>query len=78
MQRPLFIVNPQSAGGSTGRRWRADILPRITARFPGARWVLTQAAGQAAALAARARCDGVDLLVAVGGDGTVHEVVNAA
>jgi len=76
MQRVLFIVNPHSAGGSTGRRWAGEILPLVTARFPGARWVLTRAPGEAAALAARAQCEGADLLVAVGGDGTVHEVVN--
>jgi len=76
MLRPLFIVNPHSAGGSTGRRWPAGILPLVTARFPGARWVVTRAPGQAAALAARAQGEGADLLVAVGGDGTVHEVVN--
>jgi diacylglycerol kinase family enzyme len=76
MQRVLFIVNPQSAGGSTGRRWAGEILPLVTARFPGACWVVTRAPGEAAALAARARCEGADLLVAVGGDGTVHEVVN--
>ena len=76
MLRPFFIVNPQSAGGSTGTRWRGEILPRATARFPAARWVLTRAPGQAAALAARARAEGASVLVAVGGDGTVHEVVN--
>jgi len=76
MQRVLFIVNPQSAGGSTGRRWAAEILSLVTARFPGARWVVTRAPGQAEALAARAQGEGADLLVAVGGDGTVHEVVN--
>jgi len=76
MHRPLFIVNPQSAGGRTGRRWHAEILPRIVGACPPARWVLTRAPGQAAALAARARREGADLIVAVGGDGTVHEVVN--
>jgi len=76
MQRPLFIVNPESAGGGAGRRWPTEVLPRLTARFPDARWVLTRAAGQAAALAARARAEGAGTVVAVGGDGTVHEVVN--
>ena len=76
MHRPLFIVNPRSAGGTTARRWEAEILPAVAARFPGARWVLTQARGQAAALAARGWREGANLLVAVGGDGTAHEVVN--
>ena len=74
--RPLFIVNPHSAGGSTGRRWEPEILPLVRARFPDARWVLTRAPRQAAALAARARRESADLVVAVGGDGTAHEVVN--
>lgn len=76
MHGPFFIVNPQSAGGATGRRWHKEILPRVAATFPAARWVLTEAAGQAAALADRARAEGAGLVVAVGGDGTVHEVVN--
>ncbi len=77
MPSPFFIVNPQSAGGRTGPRWEREILPLVIARFgPRARWALTSRAGEAEVLAARARRDGTEMVVAVGGDGTLHEVVN--
>jgi YegS/Rv2252/BmrU family lipid kinase len=68
-------VNPASANGSTGRRW-----PKLEKRaaelgLPG-RSVLSTAAGQLGGLAAEAVRDGAGLLVVVGGDGTVHEVVD--
>ncbi len=75
-QRPFFVVNPQSAGGQTGRLWRASLQNQILKRFPAARWAFTTGQGDAANLAARAREEGADLVVAVGGDGTVNEVVN--
>jgi len=40
-------------------------------------WARTAAPGEATALAARAAAEGYDPLIAVGGDGTINEVVNA-
>jgi diacylglycerol kinase (ATP) len=75
-ERPFFIVNPRSAGGETGRAWDTRLRARAIAAFPGARWALTSGPGHAAALADAAAHEGADLVVAVGGDGTVNEVVN--
>jgi diacylglycerol kinase (ATP) len=72
----VFIVNPRSAGGETGRAWDTVLWPRIVSAIPGARSVVTGAPGHAASLADEAARNGASLVVAVGGDGTVNEVVN--
>jgi diacylglycerol kinase (ATP) len=77
MTAPFFIVNPCSAGGRTGRRWAREIQPLVSARFgTEAAWAVTRGPGDAAVIAAGARREGRTLVVAVGGDGTLHEVVN--
>lgn len=73
--KPVMIVNPGSAGGSTGRRWdrlRSGILEH----FPAATEVFTQRPGDATRLTREALQDGATLILSVGGDGTNNEVVN--
>jgi diacylglycerol kinase (ATP) len=71
----VFLVNPASANGKTGRRW-----PRIAraAHDAGLRGeaIFSGAPGELGGLAREAVDEGAKLLVVVGGDGTVHEVVN--
>jgi YegS/Rv2252/BmrU family lipid kinase len=45
-------------------------------RFPGATWMATSSPGDGAVLARAAALGGKDLIVAVGGDGTINEIVN--
>ncbi len=70
-----FVVNarsPQVRGAA-----RLDALRTAVGRlFPGAGWSLTSGPGDAASLARSAASGGADLVVAVGGDGTINEVVN--
>jgi YegS/Rv2252/BmrU family lipid kinase len=74
-RRAVFVINPASDGGGTGRKW-----PEIaaSARRHGLDVVerRTEAAGHATELAREAVTAGEELVVAVGGDGTVNEVVN--
>lgn len=58
-----------------GRHWNSllERLERSGLRVSGA---LTERPGHATDLARRARVEGRELVVAAGGDGTVHEVVN--
>jgi len=74
--RTFLVVNPQSAGGATGRRWpeiRAEVLRAVG---DGAEHAFTERPMHAAALTAEALKSGFRRIVAVGGDGTLNEVVN--
>jgi YegS/Rv2252/BmrU family lipid kinase len=68
-------VNPASAGGKTGRAW-PDIARRAEQIGLAGEAVLSERPGHVAELARRAAEDGARMVVAVGGDGTVHEAVN--
>jgi diacylglycerol kinase (ATP) len=75
-ERPgAVIVNPASAGGATRRRWPTleAILQGRGLRF---KTHVTSGPGDAGALARRAREDGAEWIVCVGGDGTFNELVN--
>ena len=74
-----LIVNPTAANGAVGKNWlrirdflQADAAS-LTAEFDA---VLTEEPGHATQLARQALDDGFRTIVAVGGDGTVNEVVN--
>lgn len=69
------ILNPASGGGRAGRMGDR-ILSGLARRGLVARLVSTTAPGGGVELALEAAREGVDLVVAAGGDGTVHEVVN--
>ena len=68
-------MNPASAGGSTGKRW-PEIAHRAAARGLQGEALISDRPGHLAALAAEAVGGGATLLVVVGGDGSVNEVVN--
>lgn len=70
----VVIVNPNSQGGKLGKRWPelADLLQR---QFPFDD-VHTERAGHATELVREALRGGAERIVAIGGDGTVNEVVN--
>ncbi len=72
--RLLLIVNPRSANRSTGRNWR-KLRKRLQEILPPFRAVRTAGPGDAARLAARA-AGRYEVVVAVGGDGTIGEVAN--
>ncbi|TML28350.1 MAG: diacylglycerol kinase family lipid kinase [Actinobacteria bacterium] len=75
--KTVFLVNPASANGSTGRRWPEIARAAAAAGITGDA-LFSQRPGELTDLTRRAIQDGATLLVVVGGDGTVHEVVNGA
>ncbi len=74
MRKIKLIFNPMSDRGRSGQK--ASDLRAIVEEYGGADWVGTEYPTHAADLAAKAGLEGYDTVVALGGDGTVHEVVN--
>jgi diacylglycerol kinase (ATP) len=73
--RPLVIVNPAARNGGVGRQWDG-LASKLAGLGIDAETVRTQQPGHATELVRSALRNGPRLVVAVGGDGTVNEVVN--
>jgi diacylglycerol kinase family enzyme len=71
--RVLVVANPHATATSARER---DVLARSLASVATIEVVETANRGHAAALACRAMRDGTDAVVALGGDGTINEVIN--
>ncbi|HEY2777262.1 MAG TPA: diacylglycerol kinase family protein [Gaiellaceae bacterium] len=71
----VFLVNPASANGATGKRW--PLLANRAAQLGlSGETLLSERPGHLIELARDAVAGGAKLVVAVGGDGTLNEVVN--
>ncbi len=73
-KRTFFIVNPAAAHGKVRTQW-PELLQVISAQEISMEWRFTDCPGHATTLAQDAAQSGYDCIVAVGGDGTVNEVV---
>ena len=75
MSYARLIVNPIAGAGKTAKKWPQimGLLHSIGLRFDHD---LTEAPGHARELAKSAAKKGYELVVSVGGDGTINEVVN--
>src|SRR5438128_5831128 len=72
--RTVVVVNPKSQGGRLGKRW-AELAEMIGRAFPFEP-VMTAGPGDATRLTREALRGGAERVVAIGGDGTINEVVN--
>ena len=75
MAGTVVVVNPHSAGGRTERDW-PQLRELIHEKFGPFEHVFTSGPGDGTTLAREALRGGADLVVAMGGDGTINEVVN--
>ncbi|GER45225.1 diacylglycerol kinase family protein [Striga asiatica] len=74
----VFVVNPRGANGRTGMEWK-KLLPSLRSRLGSDYNIcesLTSGPCHAIDITREAIREGADAVIAVGGDGTLHEVVN--
>jgi diacylglycerol kinase (ATP) len=71
----LFLVNPASANGATGRRW-PELRRRAASVGLEGDTLFSERPGHLGELARDAVLGGASRLVVVGGDGTAHEVID--
>jgi diacylglycerol kinase (ATP) len=69
------IINPVAGAGRTAREWRG-IVGLLKKHGLNCEHDLTEAPGHAVHLAREAAKNGYDMVVSVGGDGTINEIVN--
>ena len=72
--RTVVVVNPSSQGGNVGKRW-PHLADQIRREVPFEE-AITKSPGDATRLAREALSSGATRVVALGGDGTINEVVN--
>jgi len=74
-RKPFFVVNPHAGSSTTGRMWESwrEVIRR---HIGSADFAYTQGTMDASRLTREALHKGYDLVVAVGGDGTLNEVLN--
>jgi diacylglycerol kinase (ATP) len=71
-----FIINPKSAGGKTGKKWN-EIFMLVQKTFANdADAAFTEGPMHAVQLTKESIQGGYDSIIAVGGDGTINEVLN--
>ncbi|MFL5318887.1 MAG: diacylglycerol/lipid kinase family protein [Myxococcaceae bacterium] len=73
--KTFLVVNPQSAGGATGKKW-PELSAEIGKAVGDFGHAFTSGPMEAMSLARKAIHEGYECIVAVGGDGTINEVTN--
>ena len=73
--KPQIIVNPESNKGRTGKRWKT-IKEALSFFFKEFKCEFTEKPSHAIEISRAAIKDGAELIVGVGGDGTVNEIAN--
>ncbi len=73
--RTVLIVNPRSQNGALGRRW-PELSSKLRKELQSFSEEWTEKPGHATELCRDAIRRGADTVVAIGGDGTINEVMN--
>ncbi len=73
--RTFVIVNPKAWGNMTGKIW-PDIEKKLHHAIGPVKVAFTERQGHGTILASEALAEGYEQIIAVGGDGTINEVVN--
>ncbi|WP_054698034.1 diacylglycerol/lipid kinase family protein [Syntrophomonas palmitatica] len=73
--KTVFVVNPVSNNGRTRKKWQ-KIAAALQSRGYDFQYIFTSAPLDAVDITRMALREGCELVIAVGGDGTINEVVN--
>ncbi len=73
--KTFVIANPNAGNGKVKQEWN-QIERLLRAKLPAMDWAFSEGPDHATLLSREAFRDGWDMVVAVGGDGTVNEVIN--
>jgi YegS/Rv2252/BmrU family lipid kinase len=73
--KPFLVVNPRSANGATAKHFDS-IANAVRSAVGEHAHAFTERPMHAAEVTRKALSEGCDLVIAVGGDGTINEVVN--
>jgi len=73
--RMRVIVNPAAGAGKTAKKW-PEIMSLLKSLGLDFEYDITEAPGHAIELTKSAVGKGYEMVVSVGGDGTIHEIVN--
>lgn len=76
MPKTLIILNPHAGGGRAGKLWR-EVEPLLWETLGELVIAVTQRSDEVAQHLDKAQAVGVNRVVAIGGDGTNHALINA-
>jgi len=74
-RKTFFIINPQAGGGKAKALWEY-FLPRLEDQSFDFNWEYTSQANGATEQVRQAILEGFSAIIAIGGDGILHEVIN--
>ena len=74
-RKTKIICNPIAGNNALRKSW-SKINSKLTETIDEFSVDFTEAAGDGTEISRRAICEGYEIIVAIGGDGTIHEVVN--
>lgn len=75
-KKVVVIANPKAGHGGLQRRWKRMIEPEIRQRFPNAEIYFTKHQGDATKATRHFLENDADLILIMGGDGSINECVN--
>lgn len=76
LKKTFLIANTRAGSGKLGRIWASAVEPALRAIMPEFSHAFTERTGHATEIARKALREGFSTIVAMGGDGTINEVVN--
>ena len=76
MKKILVLFNPASHKATRWRHLIGEVRNILSSHGNEVEWIETEAPGQSEQIAHQAHLMGYDIVVAMGGDGTVNEIVN--